>query len=117
MKIGDIAGKTGVATRMLRYYEEQELLTPQRAENGYRRYAGADVERVMMIRDLSAAGVPTRFIKIVLDREYGAIDWTDRCDVILAAMVRDQIAILNGKIDHLTVSRTSLQRLLQDAQE
>ena len=38
MKIGELSRRTGVPTRMLRYYEEQDLLHPERAENGYRAY-------------------------------------------------------------------------------
>ncbi len=38
MKIGELSRRTGVPTRMLRYYEEQGLLRPERADNGYRSY-------------------------------------------------------------------------------
>ena len=31
VRIGELAERTGVATRLLRYYEERELLTPDRA--------------------------------------------------------------------------------------
>lgn len=116
MRIGEVADKTGVGTRMLRYYEDQGLLEPQRSGNGYRRYTEADVERVKTIQELSSAGVPTRFIKIVLDREYNAIDWTDRCDEILAGIVQEQITDLDSKIRCLTRSRNSLHRLLEETQ-
>jgi len=38
MRIGELATRTGVPTRMLRYYEEQGLITPRRLANGYREY-------------------------------------------------------------------------------
>ncbi|MGI5413894.1 MerR family DNA-binding transcriptional regulator [Streptomyces chartreusis] len=38
MKIGELAAKTGVAPRLLRYYEEVGILTPWRPPNGYRSY-------------------------------------------------------------------------------
>lgn len=44
MKIGDLAARTGVPPRMLRYSDQQGLLRPARGENGYRRYSEADVE-------------------------------------------------------------------------
>ena len=62
MKIGELSAKTGVATRMLRYYEEQGLITPRRLANGYRDYDDYLVDRVMKIRGLVDSGVPTRII-------------------------------------------------------
>ena len=62
MKIGELSAKTGVATRMLRYYEEQGLITPQRLANGYRDYDDYLVDRVTKIRGLVDSGVPTRII-------------------------------------------------------
>ncbi|MCX5095152.1 MerR family DNA-binding transcriptional regulator [Streptomyces sp. NBC_00365] len=34
MRIGELSRRTGVPTRILRYYEEQGLLGPERAPNG-----------------------------------------------------------------------------------
>ena len=39
MKIGELAARTGVSIRSLRYYEQQGLLMPVRNENGYREYS------------------------------------------------------------------------------
>ncbi|MEF9982479.1 MAG: MerR family transcriptional regulator, partial [Glutamicibacter sp.] len=60
MRIGELANRTGVPTRMLRYYEEQGLITPLRLENGYRDYDEYLVERVLKIRRLLDSGVPSR---------------------------------------------------------
>jgi DNA-binding transcriptional MerR regulator len=52
MRIGELAERTGVPARLLRYYEEQGLLTPARAANGYRDYGEPLVDRVAQIRGL-----------------------------------------------------------------
>ncbi|MEX5262153.1 MerR family transcriptional regulator [Kocuria sp. CPCC 205263] len=62
MQIGELSDRTGVATRLLRYYEEQGLITPRRLPNGYRDYDNYLVDRVLKIRGLLDAGVPTRII-------------------------------------------------------
>ncbi|NRQ33777.1 MerR family transcriptional regulator [Nonomuraea sp. NN258] len=62
MRIGDLARRTGVNQRLLRYYEEQGLLTPVRLGNGYREYAEPDVVTVRHIRSLLAAGLSTAVI-------------------------------------------------------
>jgi DNA-binding transcriptional MerR regulator len=66
MRIGAVARATGVGQRLLRYYEEQGLLTPRRLPSGYREYGEADVAAVRNIRVLLAAGLPIRVIADVL---------------------------------------------------
>jgi DNA-binding transcriptional MerR regulator len=56
MRIGELAERTGVSTRALRYYEQQGLITARREENGYRRYDESDLRLVAEIRSLLAAG-------------------------------------------------------------
>jgi DNA-binding transcriptional MerR regulator len=62
MKIGELAGRAGVSVRSLRYYEEHGLLTSTRTSGGQRRYAEADVERVVLIQRLYSAGLSSRTI-------------------------------------------------------
>src|SRR3954471_8132306 len=66
MRIGELARRTGVSERSLRYYEEQGLLEPERTPAGYRVYAESDVDVVRHVRMLLAAGLNTRFISNVL---------------------------------------------------
>lgn len=115
MRIGEVTDRTGVTSRMLRYYEQQGLLNPGRHSNGYRDYTDGDIRQIATIRDLSTSGVPTRFIKIVLDRQSGASPWTSRCDDILAGMVAEQISELDSKIACLTASRQALRQFLTTA--
>lgn len=62
MRIGELADRTGVTTRALRYYEEQGLLTAERSGSGQRHYAEAAVDRVGVIRELYAAGLSSKTI-------------------------------------------------------
>lgn len=66
MRIGEMARRTGVSERLLRYYEEQGLLTPARLPSGYRVYSDADVDTVRRIRTLLAAGLSTTTIARIL---------------------------------------------------
>ncbi|MFD9735764.1 MerR family transcriptional regulator [Umezawaea sp. NPDC059074] len=85
MRIKELSERTGVSARLLRYYEEQGLLTPRREENGYRDYDEPLVERVEQIRSLLGAGLTTEIIRAVLpclaeaaDSRYPAPDFVDR---------------------------------------
>ena len=62
MRIGELAGKSGVSVRALRYYEEQGLLKAERTPSGQRVYPPVALERVQLIQQLYAAGLASRTI-------------------------------------------------------
>src|SRR5437868_1330882 len=62
MLMKEMVQRTGVHERLLRYYEQQGLLTPERLPSGYRVYRDADLETVRRIRYLLAAGLTTTLI-------------------------------------------------------
>jgi DNA-binding transcriptional MerR regulator len=66
VRIGQLAERTDVPPRLLRYYEAQGLIRPDRSANGYRDYAESLVDRVAQIRGLLDAGLPTKIIKEIL---------------------------------------------------
>jgi DNA-binding transcriptional MerR regulator len=66
VRIGELASRTGVSVRSLRYYEEQGLLTSTRSTSGQRHYTEYDVERVTFIQRLYAAGLSSRTIAELL---------------------------------------------------
>jgi DNA-binding transcriptional MerR regulator len=53
LQIGEVAERTGVTQRTLRFYEEKGLLKPpSRMEGGFRLYSEDDVRRVEQIKRL-----------------------------------------------------------------
>ncbi|MEO3751374.1 MerR family transcriptional regulator [Streptomyces sp. B6B3] len=66
MRIGDLAARTGVSVRSLRYYEEQGLLSSTRSPSGQRHYTEHEVERVSFIQRLYAAGLSSGTIAELL---------------------------------------------------
>jgi DNA-binding transcriptional MerR regulator len=62
VRIGELAVRTGVSVRSLRYYEEQRLLSADRSSGGHRHYPEPAVERVALIQHLFAAGLSSRTI-------------------------------------------------------
>ncbi|WP_327151682.1 MerR family transcriptional regulator [Nocardia sp. NBC_01329] len=66
MRIGELSERTGASRRLLRYYEEQGLIVAERCANGYRDYDERFVDRILQIRGLLDAGLPTRIIKQIL---------------------------------------------------
>lgn len=62
MRVGELAARTGVSVRALRYYEEQDLLAPERSPSGQRHYPESAVDRVQLIQQLYAAGLSSKTI-------------------------------------------------------
>lgn len=54
--IGEVARRTGVTERTLRYYEVLGLLTPRRDTGGRRRYDVEQVDRLYRIRLMRQLG-------------------------------------------------------------
>jgi DNA-binding transcriptional MerR regulator len=71
LQIGEVAERTGVTQRTLRFYEEKGLLRPpSRMEGGFRLYSEEDVKRVKHIRRLQdLLGVSLADIKEMVDAE------------------------------------------------
>lgn len=57
MTIREIEALSGMTRANIRFYESEGLLTPNRAENGYRDYAQSDLETLRKIRLLRALGL------------------------------------------------------------
>ncbi len=71
LQIGEVAERTGVTQRTLRFYEEKGLLRPpSRMDGGFRLYSEEDVKRVEMIRRLQdLLGVTLADIKEMVDAQ------------------------------------------------
>lgn len=67
LKIGDVARKTGMSLRTIRYYESLRLIQPEaRTPGGQRLYSPRQCQRLDMIRDLRTLDVPLRDIRALL---------------------------------------------------
>ncbi len=109
MRIGELAKRTGVAPRMLRYYEEQGLIRPTRLPNGYRDYDEYLVERVGKIRGLVDSGIPSRIIVDILpclDKQQAIV--VRNVEPGLRDMLAEERDRMTQKIDFLTQNRDAI---------
>ncbi|QKG85878.1 MerR family transcriptional regulator [Kroppenstedtia pulmonis] len=96
MRISELSVKTGVSIRSLRYYEEKKLITPQRLENGYRKYDGSDIERVKTIQMFLDLGLSTDEIGPILDCTTSTADMIP--ESALAKCAPEAITLYEGKL-------------------
>lgn len=71
LQIGEVAERTGVTQRTLRFYEEKGLLKPpSRMDGGFRLYSEQDVKRVEKIRRMQELlGISLADIKEMVEAE------------------------------------------------
>jgi DNA-binding transcriptional MerR regulator len=117
MQIGDLSAQTGASVRMLRYYEEQGLLEPQRTPSGYRVYAESDVDRVARIRCMLSAALPAgvvgKALSFLLDGR-AVIPELPEERARLAASLQGELDELDQKIAALQNSRDLLATIVAD---
>lgn len=104
MRIGELAARTGVSTRALRYYEEQGLLAAERSESGQRHYVEDMVDRVVLIQRLYGAGLNSQAIAQLLPCVHTGIATPDMLERLAheRARVERQIAELAETRDRLS---------------
>jgi DNA-binding transcriptional MerR regulator len=114
MRIGELSRQTGVPSRMLRYYEEQNLIAPRRLANGYREYDDYLIDRVGKIRGLIDAGIPTRIVTNILPcLGQPQTIVVENADPGLYEMLEAERDRMSEKIDFLTHNRDAISSYLR----
>ncbi|WP_112322820.1 MerR family transcriptional regulator [Oceanibium sediminis] len=67
MNIGDVAARTGLPPKTIRYYEEIGLLKPPRGANGYRAFREGDMQRLVFLGRARALGFSIEDCRVLLD--------------------------------------------------
>jgi DNA-binding transcriptional MerR regulator len=89
MQIGEVASRTELSLRTIRYYEETGLVVPSaRSLGGFRLYTETDVQRLMVIRRMKPLG-------FTLDQMRDLLDATDRLDTDSGLATHEREALLD----------------------
>lgn len=114
MLIGDVARRSGVPTKTLRYYEQIGLLeAPARSASGYRQYEPDVLARLGFIKSAQALGLTLGEIRSVIRmREAGDAP----CGHVVA-LVSARVEEIDKTIRSLRALKVELRRLLDRAQE
>src|SRR5690606_16327803 len=114
MRIGELARRSGLSARMLRYYEEAGLLRPARTASGYRDYGEAELEAARRIRLLGASRLPGEAIRRLLPcMRTGDGPLLDGCDGIRGPR-RQAVAELDARLRALRESRAVVASYLHE---
>ncbi|MCI4061914.1 MerR family transcriptional regulator [Micromonospora sp. R77] len=110
MRIGELAGRTGVSARSIRYYEQQGLLVSRRTASGQRLFAEAAVERVRLIQRLFDAGLSSK-------RMYELLPCMTNPDIRtswLTDRLREERERIVAEMAQLAATVSALERVIGD---
>lgn len=113
MNIGQAARRSGLSSKMIRYYEAIGLLQPAtRSDSGYRTYQAEDLHRLAFIKRSRDLGFSLEEVGKLL------ILWQDRerASADVKALAMQHIDDLNKRIDELISLRDTLGELVAHCQ-
>ncbi len=130
-QIGEVADRTGVTQRTLRFYEERGLLKPpNRMEGGFRLYSEEDIDRVEQIKRLqNLLGLTLAEIKDMVDAEevktelratyHPDLDVNERIERLRRAIevTELQYRVIEGKLSAMLEMKEDLEGKLQRFRE
>jgi MerR family transcriptional regulator, copper efflux regulator len=107
LTVGRLARAAGVTAKTVRYYEALGLLPrAERAENGYRHYAGDSADRLAFIQRAKSLGLTLEEIRQLISTTDDA-----RCDLLtpeLQQLLARKLADCDRRIAELAAFRTAL---------
>ncbi|AKJ41736.1 Cu(I)-responsive transcriptional regulator [Pragia fontium] len=109
MNISQVAEKTGLTSKAIRFYEEKGLITPpSRSLNGYRQYNPKNVEELTLLRQARLVGFTLEECKELLALFHNA----DRRSADVKARTLEKISDIDRHISELTQMRGKLVELV-----
>jgi Cu(I)-responsive transcriptional regulator len=108
ISIKEAADLTGLPAKTIRYYEEIDLVTPMRAENGYRVFLEADAHKLHFLSKARSLGFSIddcrRLLALYADN--------DRASADVKALAKDHVTEIDRKIAELQAMRKTLMHLI-----
>lgn len=114
MRIGELAKKTGVSIRSLRYYDNMGLLGAGRLENGYREFDEGAVKRVQEICHLLESGFTVKEIQQVAHCLGDPAHAHELCEAA-RNLYRDKLDEIQGRIRKLQAAGSRIAQKMADA--
>jgi Cu(I)-responsive transcriptional regulator len=106
MNIGEVAERSGVPAKTIRYYEEIGLVRPLRNGNGYRDFAAEELHRLAFLGRARSLGFSLEECRTLLS----LYDDHERSSSDVKAIARGHLARIDRKVSELQ----ALSRTLRD---
>ncbi len=108
MNIGDVAARSGIPPKTIRYYEDIGLVTPPRDTNGYRVFRETDMHKLAFMGRARALGFTIENCRNLLAL------WEDkeRASADVRNIAKEHLAQIETKIADLNAMRDTLKTLV-----
>jgi MerR family transcriptional regulator, copper efflux regulator len=105
LKIGEVANRSGVSPKTIRFYEQAGIIKrAARGENDYRTYGEADIQTLRFIQRARALGFPLKDISKLLELYRNG----KRASRAVKKLALEHVAELDRKIAEMTAIRNAI---------
>ncbi|MCU9837740.1 MULTISPECIES: Cu(I)-responsive transcriptional regulator [Ruegeria] len=108
MNIGDVATRSGLPAKTIRYYEDIGLIAPQRDLNGYRRFRERDLHKLNFLGRARALGFTIEDCRTLL----ALYEDQSRASADVKQVARDHLVRIETKLADLIAMRETLTELV-----
>lgn len=108
MNIGNVAERSGLPAKTIRYYEDIGLIHPKRSENGYRSFDENDLHRLAFLGRARALGFSIEDCRGLL----ALYEDRDRASAEVKAIASEHLERIDRKLEELTEMRATLSDLV-----
>jgi Cu(I)-responsive transcriptional regulator len=108
MNIGEIATRSGLPAKTIRYYEEIGLIKPLRDTNGYRAFRQQDLHKLTFLGRARALGFSIEDCRNLL----ALYEDQNRSSADVKSIARDHLAKIEQKIEDLVDMQSTLTHLI-----
>ena len=110
MNIGDVARRSGLPTKTIRYYEDIGLISPLRGQNGYRSFRESDLHKLAFLGRARALGFSIEDCRTLL----GLYQDGTRESAQVKAVAEQHLTAIDEKIAQLKSMRDTLSHLVAE---
>ena len=110
MRIPELARRSGLPVRTVRYYADQRLIAAQTAESGYRVFDDRSLRQLRFIRRLQRLGLPLADIAALL-RDADRLS-CGQSSKALVSRLRRQLDAIESQLEELVAVRHELTALV-----
>lgn len=75
MYIGEVAEKTGLTVKAIRFYEEKGLIPKPKRLGRYRVFSQSDIELLILIKEAKSLGISLSELQQVIQYQDGKVNW------------------------------------------
>lgn len=108
MNIGQVAERSGLPPKTIRYYEDIGLIRPARSENGYRAFQDTDLHKLAFLGRARALGFSIEDCRTLMS----LYEDESRESAQVRSLAEEHLRAIDDKIEQLRSMRETLSELV-----